>query len=405
MVNPLTMPQPAYQRVAILGLGSAGAHIVAELAADDLLAGADLAVADTDLGTLKALADCVPVQIPLGGDWTRQESCGGNATLGEKAASAASDDLRQFFEGASLAIVACGLGKGTGAGAARVVARITRQMDITTLFVVTLPFTHEGNWRCHQAKRDLELLRTLTDAVMAIPNDLLFTTLPANTPAQRGFEVVNSILAEAISGLARLPSATGILSVDFADLRGLLKERPGYCHLGVGRGSGAERWKAALEEFMRSPMIGGPDTLANADAAIITLVGATDLTVGEMQTCMTSLQHYFPPHTKLLVGTYTDPRCQDEVFLTGVLCRFQGTDGGALRETGLATAPATPKTGAGKTATAGKTALASTAVQGELPLHEPALGYFSKAIPTICKGVNLDLPTCHRVGLALDLGQ
>lgn len=392
------MSHPPIQRVAILGLGSAGAHIVAELAADDLLAGADLAVADTDLGTLKALADSVPVQIPLGGDWTRQESCGGNATLGEKAAGAASDDLRQFFEGASLAIVACGLGKGTGAGAARVVARITRQMDITTLFVVTLPFTHEGNWRCHQAKRDLELLRTLTDAVMAIPNDLLFTTLPANTPALRGFEVVNSILAEAISGLARLPSATGILSVDFADLRGLLKERPGYCHLGVGRGDGAERWKAALEEFMRSPMIGGPETLAKADAAIITLVGATDLTVGEMQTCMTSLQQYFPPHTKLLVGTYTDPRCQDEVFLTGVLCRFQGTDGGAVRET----APATSKTGAGK---AGKAALATTAVQGELPLHEPALGYFSKAIPTIYRGVNLDLPTCHRMGLALDLGQ
>ncbi|MFA5206130.1 MAG: hypothetical protein WC708_17170 [Lentisphaeria bacterium] len=390
------MLQSSIPRVAILGLGSAGGHIVAELASDELLAGAELAVADTDPATLQSLAAAVPLQIPLG-DWTHQESCGGNAFRGEKAAANVSDDLRQFFAGASMAIVACGLGKGTGAGAARVVARLTRELDITTLFVVTLPFTHEGNWRCHQAKRDLELLRTLTDAVMAIPNDLLFTTLPADTPANRGFEVVNSILAEAISGLTRLPSATGILPVDFADLRGLLKERPGYCHLGVGRGRGGERWKAALEEFMRSPMIGGPETLAKADAAIITLVGAADLTVGEMQNCMTALQPYFPAHAKLFVGTYTDARCQDEVFLTGVLCRFQGADGSPLPAETAAAKPASGKPAAPK-------APAGTAVQAELPLHEPVLGYFSGSAPTIHNGVNLDLPTCHRQGLALDLG-
>lgn len=389
-------------RVAVIGLGGGGGRIVSELAADETLSKAvDLAVADTDVRTLQSL-DRV-VHIPLGRDWTRQSGCGGNATMGEKAAAASVEDLKQFVDGAAMVLVVAGLGGGTGSGAARVLARQLRQMNMMSLFMVSLPFSFEGNWRCHQAEKDLEALRRLTDAVLAIPNDLLFSSLPADTPATRAFEVSNTVLAEGLNGLACLTQADALLSVDFTAVRSLLKEQPTLCTLGVGNGSGPDRWQQVVRDFFACPLVGGPDNLAKADAAVLTLIGGAGLSVGEMQTCLAALQQQFPPTARLLVGAFADPRLQDEVQLTGLVCRFGSLAAEAAAELpGLAGAkPQTPATAARRPGK--KTAATSREIQGELPLQEQSLGIFAGSTPTTVNGENLDIPTFQRGGIYLDL--
>ncbi len=392
------------ERVAILGLGGGGGKIVAELAAGESLgANVQLAVADTDRRALEKLGRVI--QIPLGVNWTRDDGCGGNATLGEKSAIASTEDLLQFLEGARLTVVVAGLGGGTGSGASRVVARLLRQNHAASLFAVSLPFAFEGNWRCHQAEKDLDALRALTDAVMPIPNDLLFTSLPPDTPAARAFEVANSVLAEGISGLTRLTQAVGILTVDFAALRALLRERPSLCSLGVGHGSGPDRWKDVVREFMACPLIGGPETLDTTDAAVLSLIGGTELSVGEMQSCLSSLQQQFPPHAKILVGASSDPCLQDEVLLTGLICRYrsQPQNVGAA-QSGLPGGKSAAGAASGRKTGRRKQGADADGRQIELPLLEQALGIFSGSSPTTFDGENLDIPTFQRRGVYIDAG-
>lgn len=385
-------------RVVVLGLGGGGGAIVAELARDELLdAAVSLGVADTDQHALERLQGVV--QIPLGRDWTGRQGCGGDVTLGEKAATASVEDLRQFLADARLVIVVAGLSGGTGSSAVRVTARLLRQMDLPSLFVVTTPFAFEGNWRATRAEQDLQVLRDLADAVMAIPGDLLFTALPGNTPAARAFETMATILAEGIGGLTRLNQATALLPVDYAAFRALLKEKPALCMLGVGHGAGADRWQLVMRSFCACPLVGGAEALAKADAAVITLIGNADLSVGEMQNCLTALQQQFRAGARVLVGVYTDPRCVNEVRLTGLICRFAGGDSAPLQ----AAAPpaATPPPGR-RSRRKGPTA--ADQQQGELPLLEQALGIFSGVVPTTIDGENWDIPTYQRRGVQLDQG-
>ncbi len=395
------MTQETSKRVAIIGLGGGGGRIAAELAADASLGRTvEIAAADTDRKALDHLQGLI--QIPLGPNWTKDSGCGGNSTMGEKAAAASLADLTQFVDNAAMVIVAAGLGGGTGAGAARVLARQLRLMNIPSLFLAGLPFAFEGNWRCHQAEKDLEALRALTDAVLAIPNDLLFSALPADTPATRAFEIANTVLAQGLNGLACIPHADALLSVDFAAVCNLLKDRPGLCSLGVGRGAGPERWHEVIRSFFDCPFVGGPDNLAKADAAVLTLIGGQGLSVGEMQSCLAAIQQRFPPTSRLLVGAFTDERFQDEIRLTGLICRF----GAETRATGRnrpAHELAAKTAGAADPATP-KRAKSGREVQGELLLQEQALGIFANCPPTTVRGENLDIPTFQRRSIQLDPG-
>ena len=205
----------------------------------------------------------------MGGDWTRHDGCGGDVSLGERAASAAVPELREFLAGGRLLIVIAGLGGGTGAGAAKVVAQLVRDAKLTAVLLVTMPFAFEGSWRRTEAEKSLTVLRGLADAIVVVPNDLLFTTLKADTPAQDAFRIADAVLAEGIAGLARLPVAEGLVTADFASVRALLRHRQATCTIGVGQGTGENRWQDAIRTFLEFPLIGGKDTLAQADGAVV----------------------------------------------------------------------------------------------------------------------------------------
>lgn len=387
-------------RTAFLGLGGGGSRIVGTLAAEETIAAADVAVADTHLQALEPFGHVQ--QIALGQEWARAEGCGGDVVLGERAASASASELRAFLSGARLLIAVAGLGGGTGTGAAKVVAHLARDADITAIFVVTLPFAFEGSWRRQEAERSLTPLRELVDVVIAVPNDLLFTELSANTPAERAFQLADEVLASGVGGLARILSSKGLVTADFATLRTLLRHRNATCTLGIGHGSGPTAWQDAVDDFLACPLVGGREAVAKADAAVVTLLGGSDLSIGEIQTCLTALQQHFPESARVVAGAYPDAKLGNELQVTGLICTYH--DAAAVAPA-VAPAPVLgkPEPPSGDLPLPSRAA-PSAPVQGELPLQEQALGIFSGVQPTTVAGENLDIPTFQRRGIELDVG-
>lgn len=395
-------------RIAVLGLGGAGGKILSELSADDNLGAVELAVADSDLRALEKVSRVLT--IPLGKDWTHTNGCGGNAVLGEKAAKASLSDLQQFIGNAQLLFVVCGLGGGTGSGGVKVLASLVRQMNVMAIFMVTLPFAFEGGHKRVRAEKDLEALRQSSSTiVIPIPNDLVFTTLQANTAVEQAFELANSRLAAALCGFSRIARADGVLAVDFAALRELLKDQPALCTLGVAEAAGPQRWEQLQKEFFACPLLGGPGAIAKADAALIMLVGGKNLNIGDMQQALSGFQQQFTARTNVLVGAYVEPQFQDEVQVTGLVCQFTPRPAAGPSGNGLLPGfggGAEPDSGRGPGSKGGRAAKAAAdrERQGTLPLQEQSLGIFSSTPPTFSGGENLDIPTFQRRGEVIDPG-
>jgi len=389
------------ERIAVLGLGGGGGRVAAELVGLGAVEHLDVAAADTDLSALPNTPGLI--LIPLGQGWNCRHGCGGDAELGERAAAASAGELGQFIGGARLLLACVGLGGGAGSGAARVVARLARDADVPVFFLVTVPFGFEGNWRRRQAESALAPLRELSDAVIVVKNDLLFTTLAADTPAAEAFRSADRMLAEGIQGLTAMVWADYILTTDFAAIRAVLRHHADACHLGVGTGSGPDGWEQAVHAFIECPLVGGRAALDHTDAAVITLLSRNDIAVGDMQRCLSALQSYFPETARVLVGACRTSRCRAEIQITGVLCRQREAAARPGEEPAAAPLPATAiPPAAGKAA--GKGRRKTAAVQAELPLQEVSLGMFSRSSPTVVNGENLDVPTFQRRGVFIDAG-
>ena len=386
-------------KIAVLGLGGGGGRIVSRLSEIAPWSQLDVAAADTDADALEHVGEVT--RIALGQEWTRQEGCGGDIVLGERAASASAERLREFIQDARLLIVVAGLGGGTGSGAAKVVARLAREAELSAMFLLTLPFAFEGNWRRQEADKCLAPLRRLADAVIVLPSDLLFTALPADTAATEAFRLADALLAKGVAGLTRLVSAQALVTADFAALKTLLRQRQATCALGVGQGEGETRWRDAVEAFLDSPLIGGRSALSEADAAVLTMLGGDDMSVGEVQTCLTAFQQHFPESTRLVVGAYADTSLRGRVQITGLICRYQDAyEPSTGPSEGAAAVPAAKRTKKRREANGA----AGSPIQGELPLQEQSLGIFSGTPPTTVAGQNLDIPTFQRRGIHPDVG-
>lgn len=393
------------RELTVIGLGGGGCRIAATLA--ELATDTDwqLLAADTDTDSLKHLQGVE--RVALGQGWVQNEGCGGDAVLGERATSASADELKGGLQGSRMVIVTAGLGGGTSSGGVRVLARLLREMEVVSLFVVTLPFAFEGNWKQREAEKALARLRDLAEAVIVIPNDLLFTELTADTPAAQAFTMADRMLAEGIRGLTRVLSTQGLITADFASLKSILRQRRATCALGVGHGSGDGRWQTAIDNFIKCPFVGSPEAVAKADAAVITLCGGMDLSVGEVRSCLTAFQQYFSEDARVVVGAYTDEKMEDDVQITGLLCCYQ-EEKTESDDAPAQSSPAPPRNQGAKAKRQPRRAKSSGTgggpIQGELPLQEQSLGVFTGVQPTTLRGENLDIPTFQRRGIHPDVG-
>jgi cell division protein FtsZ len=386
--------------ILLIGTGRGGARIADIVSTTCAFPGLTVVAADTDLVTLGEVR--VDRTLQLGEAWARGEGCGGDIDLAERAGTASLEELRALLRDARMVFVTAGLGGGVGSTAPRLLARLGRECGVTTVFMVTTPFSFEGAKRSRLAQQALTQLRGESEAVIAVPNSLLFARLPPDTASSRAFEISTAQLAQALAGLARICSARGLLTADLAGVKRIVR-RPGCtCSVAMGQGQGPSATADAIRAFLASPFIGDASQLRETDSALLTLLGGDDLSIGAVQECLEQVQAHFSPHAELLVGAYTDPRLQGQVQLTGLLVRDEPAKSRSQPE--LPPVKGDVPTGRRR---ARRTAPdEGDPAQAPLPFTEQQLGIFAGSPqPTFHNGENLDIPTFQRRNIPIDAGE
>jgi len=272
---------------------------------------------DTDRAALESTGLPEDNRMLAGEVWRGGRGCGGNELDGQRAVAHERVRLENMLRGSSFLVVLCGLGGGTASGGAPVVLSVAAKLKIPNFFIVTLPFMLEGPRRHNLADRVLtENLFDVADAVVALPDDLLFSTLPGDTPLAAAFELADRECAGTALAFSTVLSAGNLLNADMASFTALLKRRKGLCSIGVGivRGEDACRAEDVPEKLvsgmLASPFLGGPRVLREADAAVVSLLGGGDLSLGDAKNTLELVAKYLSPDAEQLTAASSHPDWQ-----------------------------------------------------------------------------------------------
>ncbi|MFZ2655374.1 MAG: hypothetical protein WAX69_10650 [Victivallales bacterium] len=378
-------------KATVIGLGNAGTRIIKELSLMSASSWLSIAAADTDKASLEKAA--LPNSFPVGFEWTQGMGCGGNTIKGERAfAHPSRNIINEFIRSSSLLVVAGGMGGGTATAGCSSLARAAKKMGIPSIFIITTPFSFEGHSKREIAEAGIKMLLPDADVVISIPNDILYSSIPAHTPAEEAFRKSDIEIARAVLGISEIIRCRNILAADLSDFKNVLQKRKSVCCIGLGtaeRSEGENFCHLALERLMASPLLGGADSLMESNAAILTLTGGPELNIGEMRHTLEAVQRYTGPETKLIVGANTDQLYAGFIHITLVSVRYEMLpDIGGEESLESSDFPEQPSSD-----------------QPELPLLPVSKGIFSNTSRNIYASQDLDIPTFLRQGIHLDKGR
>jgi len=298
--------ESARPKIYVVGAGGSGSNTITRMAELNI-EGATLVAANTDaphLARTKATR-----KVLLGKKTTKGLGAGSDPKLGEDAAQESKDEIRHVLSDGQLVFITCGLGGGTGTGAAPVIAHEVKEMGALSIAIVTLPFSSEGRLRMRNALEGLSKLKKVTDTTIVIPNDKLLTVAP-DLPLNMAFRVSDEVLANATKGIVEMVTKPGMVNLDFADLRSVLKDS-GYAVIGVGEASAAQskdRAIIAIENTLRSPLL--DVDLSTAKRALVNIIGGEDLTLREAETIFQEVASRISDEAMLKWGARIEPTMQ-----------------------------------------------------------------------------------------------
>jgi cell division protein FtsZ len=282
-------------RIKVVGVGGAGNNTISRIA-EVGVKGAEIIAVNTDAQDL--LYANAKKKILIGREITAGLGAGSQPRVGEEAAKENEADLRKTLQESDLVFVTCGLGGGTGTGAAPVVADVAKRIGALVVGVVTLPFAMEGQKRYENAVVGLEKLENIVDTLIVIPNDKLLELAP-DLPLQTAFKVVDEILANAVKGIAELITKAGLVNLDFADVRTVMG-KGGVALIGVGESDSDNRAVEAVEKAINNPLL--DVDISGANGALINICGGTDLTLEEARKIVESVSDKLDPDAKIIWG-------------------------------------------------------------------------------------------------------
>ncbi len=302
--------------IKIIGCGGGGSNTISRIYSEGL-EGAKLIAINTDANHLYTVG--AEKKILIGAKRTRGLGTGAIPQIGEEAANEDLTRIQKLVQKTDIAFITCGLGGGTGTGAAPIVAKCAKNAGALVISIVTLPFSAEGHIRMDNALSGLEKLSKYSDTVIAIPNDKLLKEVPKK-PIQEAFQYADKVLSAAMKGITELITDTGLINLDYADIKAIMKDG-GTAMIGIGEASGGtNRVLAALNDAISSPLVEAD--ISDAKNCLIRVVGGPSMTVGEAEAAMKEIQEKINPDARIIWGANVDERMGDRirvlVLLTGV---------------------------------------------------------------------------------------
>lgn len=314
-MNGLQMDQIA--KIKVVGVGGGGCNAVNRMIEEGVKS-VEFYVVNTDLQVLNA--SLCQNKIQIGKNITGGRGAGANPEVGRSAALESKNELEDALQGADMVFVACGLGGGTGTGAAPIIAEIAQNMGALTVGIVTKPFRFEGKKRMENALVGLEELRTHVDSLIIIPNDRLRELIDKSTPMLEAFREVDNILHRGVQSISDLIAVAGLVNLDFADVKAVMKDR-GNALIGIGVGSGSDRAAEAARQAVNSPLL--ETSINGATDAIINVTGGSNLTLFEVEEAAEIIRTAANTDINTIFGAVINENLTDEVIVTVIATGFE----------------------------------------------------------------------------------
>lgn len=310
-----------FARIKVLGIGGSGKNAVNHMI-NSKVRGVEFIAINTDAQDLHHSE--AKKKIHIGKNLTRGLGTGMDPELGKRAVEETKEEIQEAIKGADMIFIACGLGGGTGTGAAPIVARTAKELGALTVGVVTKPFSFEGQQRMRIAEVGLEELRQSVDALIVIPNDRLLATIDKETSAKNAFAMCDDILKQAVEGISDLITMPGIINIDFADIRAVM-ESAGGALMGIGRASGEKRAEEAAKLAINSPLL--EVSINGAKGVLFSIAGGDDLTMFEIHDAAKLITESVDPNAKIIFGTVRDDKLKKgEIKITVIASGFPDTN-------------------------------------------------------------------------------
>lgn len=290
----------AFARIKVVGIGGAGSNAVSRMQ-NDVPRGVELIAINTDVQDLQHCT--VKKKIYIGRSLTRGLGTGMNPDLGHQAAEENRSDITDAIKDADMIFITAGFGGGTGTGAAPVVAEIAKELGILTVAIVTKPFSFEGGQRTRIAEEGLIRIRDKVDTLVTVPNDRVFSIISKDTSVLKAFEEVDRVLRDSVKGISELILIPGIINIDFADIKSILKDA-GSAMVGIGVASGQGRALKAADFAINSPLL--EISIEGAKGVLFSISGRNDMKMNEINEIAQKISEHIDSSAKIIFGTYFD---------------------------------------------------------------------------------------------------
>ena len=317
MNNMFGLEMNQLAKIKVIGIGGGGCNAVNRMI-NSGLKGVDFIVANTDLQVLND--SLAPTKIQLGSELTDGLGAGANPEIGREAALESKAEIEDALKGADMVFVTCGMGGGTGTGASPIIAEVAQDLGALTVGIVTKPFSFEGKKRMEQAIAGLDELKKHVDTLIVIPNDRLRELIDKSTPMLEAFREVDNILHRGVQSISDLIAITGLVNLDFADVKALMKDR-GNALIGIGVGSGENRAVEAAKQAVSSPLL--ETSINGATDAIINVTGGSSLTLFEVEEAAEVIRSAANTDINTIFGAVINENLNDEVIITVIATGFE----------------------------------------------------------------------------------
>ncbi len=317
MNNMLGLEMDQLAKIKVIGIGGGGCNAINRMISGGLK-GVDFIVANTDVQALNRSLATTKLQI--GSELTDGLGAGANPEVGREAALESKAAIEDALKGADMVFVTCGMGGGTGTGAAPVVAEIAQDLGALTVGIVTKPFSFEGKKRMDQAVKGLDELRKHVDTIIVIPNDRLRELIDKTTPMLEAFREVDNVLHRGVQSISDLIAVAGLVNLDFADVKTVMKDR-GNALIGIGVGSGDGRAVEAAKQAVSSPLL--ETSIDGATDAIINVTGGSSLTLFEVEEAAEVIRSAANTDINTIFGAVINENLNDEVIVTVIATGFE----------------------------------------------------------------------------------